>query len=221
LLESSLVSAAWSEQFTGYWALPYLFDAGADVMLENVQPGINYMGIPFEYPIAMRDLWIIKRMTRPRGTDYGLEEVTLEARTALEDLRHQGPWISWQWNTRTLDGHSRNAHPEGAGGAEQLLYPFRVYSFRSFVRSYAYGGTRPDDAVYMLAFPATAAYDADGSGQVDGADYGEWPDCFGGPAGGVMSSACARFDADRDRRVTLRDLAAFQNEFGRVIGCEP
>ncbi len=220
-LDSAPASAEWAQRFGGYQALPYIFDGGAAIMLENVFPGVNYVGLPSEHPVPMRDLKIVKRRLHPRGTEYGRVEVTLETRTALEDLQHASPWISWQWTSTAGDGSARTAHPEGEAGAEELLYPFRVYSFDSNVRSYTYAGVTANDAVYMLVFPAPASRDVDATGEVDKADFRVLLDCLGGPGAMVFPSSCRPFDSDHDREVTLRDVAAFQNDFGRVVGCAP
>ena len=58
-------SSAWAEGYAGYKALPHAFEDGAVVMIENAGQGVNYIGIPSQAPVRMRDIRIYKRAVSP------------------------------------------------------------------------------------------------------------------------------------------------------------
>lgn len=64
---------------------------------------------------------------------------------------------------------------------------------------------------------ALADGDFDGDGDVDLADYAEFPGCMGGPGVG-FAAGCEAFDFDLDTDVDAGDFAGFQLAFGASAG---
>lgn len=206
-------SQTWAEAFAGYKALPYVFEDGAVVMIENYKSGVNYIGIPSETPIRMRDIRIYRRGIYSRGTTFGREERILETRTALEDLHHDMPWISWEWTHTSADGTVYASHPEGLNGMDEYVHPHLSYAFPVYRRSYSYGGSGMQ--VLLLQFPPSLCGDADNDADIDLADHAEFRECMTGPVQQVLEDPCPQFDVDHDFDVDARDFAAVQRQFGR------
>lgn len=215
------VTRLWAGSFTGYEALPNILDCGAIVPVETFQGGDVNIGIPSEFPVRLRDVRIAKRIIARRDTDFGLGEWILESRSAMEDEDHPDSWINWRWSSASAGGTTIYAHPEGAEGAEEWLYPFRAYSFFSNVRSWAYGGTTVNHAVYLLMFPPPVRGDMNGDTSVTLDDHAAALGCLSGPDAPWGDEACAAVDIDRSLSVDLRDMAAFQVEFGGTALCAP
>ena len=70
--------ADWANGVVTYRALPHIFEDGADVMLSNVEPGLNVIGIPSHLPVALADVSIIRRKLDAATTDFGVTENVLE-----------------------------------------------------------------------------------------------------------------------------------------------
>ncbi|MCP4590359.1 MAG: hypothetical protein GY842_06430, partial [bacterium] len=56
--------------------------------------------------------------------------------------------------------------------------------------------------------------DWDGNGDVDLADYAEFPPCVTGPGGGPPAGGCTPFDFDGDGDIDLADVGSFQAKLG-------
>jgi hypothetical protein len=106
-------------------------------------------------------------------------------------------------------------------GADELLHPFRAYSFQSNVTSYHYSSPFANNPTYLLLFPAPVHPDADGNGTVDGADHAALLECLEGPAEGGVPAECRMFDLNQDDTVDLADLSRFQNRYGTSRSCAP
>ncbi len=155
-VDSEADLAAWANGVVTYRALPHIFEDGADVMLSNVEPELNVIGIPSHLPVALADVSIIRRKLDAATTDFGVTENVLETRSAWEDANNASPWINWTWEYRRPDGTTELAHPTGAGGADTHVFPFRAYRVQVNVPSYQFGSTQTSGAVYLLRFPASA-----------------------------------------------------------------
>ncbi|UCC30098.1 MAG: hypothetical protein JSU86_18110, partial [Phycisphaerales bacterium] len=204
-------SSVWAEGYAGYKALPHAFEDGAVVMIENVGQGVNYIGIPSQAPVRMRDIHIYQRGIYRRDTTFGREEVILEMRTALEDLYHDSPWISWEWTHTAADGTVYASQPEGLGGMDEFVYPHLSYAFTAHRPSYGFGS--PGVQVQLLLFPPPPRGDVDGNGYVDLADHTALWQCMTGPTQHQLEALCRPFDVDHDFDVDATDLASFQREF--------
>jgi hypothetical protein len=207
-------SSVWADGYAGYRALPYVFEDGAVVMIENIRQGVNYIGIPSETPVRMRDIRIYQRGIYPIGTTFGKKEVILEMRTALEDLYHESPWISWEWTHTSADGTVYASHPEGLGGRDEFVHPHLSYAFTAYRPSYDFG--TPGAQVQLLLFPLPLHGDADSDGDIDLIDHAQFSACMTGPVQHVLEAPCTLFDVDHDFDVDTTDLASFQQEFGRA-----
>jgi sulfatase modifying factor 1 len=71
--------------------------------------------------------------------------------------------------------------------------------------------------LWGTAAPAMGDGDYNDDGTIDLADYAEFPDCMGGPDGG-LGVDCDVFDFDSDGDVDAVDFAGFQEVFGTSIG---
>ncbi len=211
--EHTLESAAWADSFTGYDALPYVFDGGAVVPIRNfVIPGTNYVGVPFEKPVRLSDVSIVRRRMQITELTFGYYELVLERRTALEDLASPSPWINWRWKHETADGQFNVSHPTGMDGADEYVHPFRSYGFTGYVSSWQFPSET--NAVFLLIFPEPVRADSHADGVVDLADYTALHTCSGGPVPIVLDAGCALNDFDHDFDVDLADFGFLQRQFG-------
>lgn len=208
-------SAPWADGFTSYMGLPYVFDDGASTLIGNVTiPGKNYVGVPFEHPIRLRDVEIVKRVIQEVGNTFGLQEVALERRTALEDLASPTPWMDWRWTHTAPDGEVRTSHPTGDAGADELIHPFRAYEFQVNMLSYQFGSeTVP---AYIMRFPEPVRTDGVPNGVVDLEDHFVLTGCLTGPVSAMLNE-CDVFDFDHDLDIDLDDFRLLQRQFGRMV----
>lgn len=204
-------SAAWADGYSGYKALPYVFEDGAVVMIENLRQGPNHIGIPSEAPVRMRDIRIYQRRIEPVGTTFGRREQILEMRTALQDLHHDFPWILWEWTHTAADGTVFTSHPEGLNGADEFVHPHRSYAFTSLQPSYTFGSM--DTPVQLLLFPPPVRGDVDLDSDFDLTDHAQFAGCMTGPVQEQLEGACRLFDIDHDFDIDANDLARLQQEF--------
>lgn len=122
--------------------------------------------------------------------------MVLESRAALEDLHHAGPWISWTSIHTGADGTVCASDPQGAGGMDQFVSPYRAYSVWTYVPPYAFRVTDESFRICLLAFPPPLRGDTDDDGDVDHGDFAALLDCLTGPVQQVLNDACAAFDFD-------------------------
>lgn len=206
-------TAPWADSFTGYEALPYVFDHGSATMIQCVfAPATNYLGVPGDRPIRLRDLRIIKRVMEGAGTTWGYRENVLESRSAIEDLESSNPWIAWRWTYTPPMGAIEVAHPLGEDGASEVLLPWRSYQFTSYVSSWAFGSEQ--EPVYLLVFPEPVRADLSEDGVVDLHDHDWFVDVLNGPIPGPLGELGAAADFDHDLDVDLRDVRFLQRQFG-------
>ena len=163
----------WITTRDSFKVLPRVFEDGSQVMLSNVDPGINIIGVPSLEPVLLEDVGIIKRRITPTGSRWGHGELILGRRTAIEDMSAAAPWIDWTWRYAEATGEMRQAHPTGAGGASRFVEPFRAYEINVNVPSWNFGDTV--EAVYLLQFPGSSVQefrrgDANGDGFIDVSD---------------------------------------------------
>lgn len=162
--EAALVD--WANGVESYRALPYVFEYGADVMLSNVAPGLNIVGIPSPIPVDLRSITIVKRKLTPPTGDYGATENILGERSAIEDATNLSPWIDWNWQYIHPDGTVETSHPLGPNTE---VLPFRAYRVQVNVPSYQFGSSQDAGAVYYLRFPASSL-DCNRNDVLDSAD---------------------------------------------------
>ncbi|MBX3394471.1 MAG: zinc carboxypeptidase [Phycisphaerae bacterium] len=187
-VKSNAAARNWINALESYRALPYVFEDGADVMLSNVAPGINLIGIPSSVPVRLADVRVVKRRMQAATADFGATEVILEERSAAEDAANPAPWIGWQWDY---------VHPDGSIETSQLfgpnpfVLPFRSYRVQVNVPSYQFGSTQPSGAVYYLRFPGSSL-DCDRNGVLDALDIdqGTSGDCNGDGIPDVCQTDC-------------------------------
>ncbi len=165
VFENTAETSEWVDGLVSYKVLPHVFEAGAEVMLSNVEPGLNLIGIPSEAAVSMEDIRIFSRVLEHSGQNYGYREVILEERTAVEDLADPSPWIDWDWLYIDSTGASHLANPTGAGAEDTFVHPFRAYNVYANVPSWDFGSNVPEP-VYLLRFPGDAA-DCNGNGISD------------------------------------------------------
>jgi hypothetical protein len=151
--------SAWAQELQSYVGLPGVFADGAEVMLSNVEPGLNWIGLPGAAPLRLAEVQVIKR----RLASTGQEEV-LEQRGALQDAAAPAPWLNWTWTTRDSQGRVEHAHPTGDGGASAYILPYRLYEVQVHVPSATFDSTILP--VYLLRFPP-ADPDCDDNGLDD------------------------------------------------------
>lgn len=223
---------AWPASLRNAQVMPYVFEDGAEVMLSNIEQGLNLIGVPGAHPVRLRDVRIQKRrLTRSLAGDFGFYEQIVEQRSALQDAASAAPWIDWRWRYVDSLGRTRVSHPSGAGRADTLVLPFRAYEVDVKVPSWEFGATSPlASPVYMLSFPGSSA-DCDGNGLLDMDDVlaGRAADCNGNLAPdacesmqgdanlflqAVLSSPqdyfdVCMFDLDGDGHVDGRDIQGF------------
>lgn len=178
----------WINSLDSYRALPYVFEDGADVMLSNVTPGLNLIGIPSCVPVRLADVSIVKRRMQPATADFGATEVILEERTAAQDAANVAPWINWQWEYVHPDGSIETSQPDGPN---PFVLPFRSYRVQVNVPSYQFGSTQSSGAVYYLRFPGSSL-DCDRNGVLDSLDIalGTSGDCNGDGIPDVCQTDC-------------------------------
>ncbi len=150
---------AWAEALTSYIGLPRVFEFGAEVMLSNVDPGVNWIGVPGGAPVLLRDVDILER----RVDDAGVEQI-VSVRNALEDVVASSPLLDWTWRAFDADGTVHAAHPTGLGGAEFYARNDRTYEVHLAVPSYEFDSTSA--STYLLRFPPPD-FDCDDNGVAD------------------------------------------------------
>lgn len=110
-------------------------------------------------------------------------------------------WISlgqyWFGAGQSLDNASLNISEETVTGRPSPTWNFRVYA----------------DAVKWVFVEWWPTGDYDNNGQVDLADFAEFPDCLTGPGGGYANPDCQAFDTNLDGDVDLHDFDGFQRAF--------
>jgi len=151
LLTPSAPALSWAEGLTQYNVLPHVYDEGAEILLTNVGPGVNRIGILSAKSMPLADVRVIQRVLEFVGPNYGYREVIQESRTAVEDANHASPWLNWNWSYQPPTGPALISHPTGAGGADPLVHPFRGYDVFVNVGSSAFASTTTP--VYLLQFP--------------------------------------------------------------------
>lgn len=206
-------SAEWADGFESYEVLPHVFDGGAVVLIKNLSfPGANYVGIPFDKPIRLADVSIIRRTVELSGNTYGQVEVVLARRTAIQDATSVAPWINWRWTHRKPDGSTQASHPSD-NQYDPLVYPFRAYQFTSNVPSYSFDELEDS---YALIFPEPVRADVNSDGVAGLADHALFAGCQLGPADLNVSESCRPMDFDHDLDVDTADFQLIQRQFGRT-----
>lgn len=206
-------TAPWADEFTGYEALPHVFEHGGATMIQCVfPPATNYVGVPGDRPIRLRDVRIIKRVMEGAGTTWGYRENVLESRLAVEDLESASPWITWRWTYAPPTGPVEAVHPLGENGASEYILPWRSYQFTSYVASWAFSSEQ--EPVYLLVFPEPVRADLFADGVVDLHDHDWFVDVLNGPIAGPLGELGTAADFDHDFAVDLRDFQLLQWQFG-------
>ncbi len=164
-IESDGIPSQWVSALTSCRVLPYVFEDGAEVPLSNYQgdpnhPALNVIGIPSRLPVLMRDIRVIKRRLKPIGqSSNGERESILDVRTAIEDMHANKPWIDWTWESMDDTGSPVYSNPSGIGGTSLTVEPFRAYFVHANVPSWNFGSTSSHNAMYLLKFPPSIAFD--------------------------------------------------------------
>ncbi len=197
----------WLVALASYKVLPNLFDDGADVMLSNMAPGMNVVGLPgTNLPVLMRHLGVARRTVTNVVGASGTAEVIEAERTALEDLDASDSWIDWTWEYVDPQGVSYLSHPVGVGGADEFIHPFRAYYVYTNVPSWDFGTLGAH--THLLRFPGSVN-DCDHNGIGDAEDIAERrsTDCNGNEIPDVCESLG---DVDGNGHVDLLDYESFQ-----------
>jgi len=151
--------AHWATSLNSYRVLPYIFEDAVELVLSNVEPGLNLVGVPARQALPMQEIRIQRQILSSANYLPNFGRRVLAERTALQDFNSPAPWLDWTWSYTDPLGQVYLAHPTGAGGADPLLYPFRVYAFSSRVPSWRFGSYRPDQPFYVLRLPGFIAFD--------------------------------------------------------------
>jgi len=188
-----------------YWPLEDIFAAHPEVLFVPVTaPPRHY---------APGDATTDEEGHRARLFNNWLKEDWLAAYTAAHPGLDNVAVFDWFDFLAYPDDHPD--HPNrlkaeygGESGDSHPNYLARVESTEVFA-------TDPDNfidvawALYVAAGPG----DYDGDGDVDLADFANWPACLTGPDAGPGAAGCEPFDFDADEDVDLDDFGGFQHVF--------
>ncbi len=152
----------WATGLTSYRVLPYVFEDGAEILLSNVQPGLNFLGVPTRAALLLQDIAVEQRILAAGQSydgklNYGVK--VLDERTAVQDAEAPAPWLDWTWEYVDSAGGVHRSHPTGEAGADPAVQPFRAYHVNVNVPSYKFGSRDEVEPVYVLRLPGFIAFD--------------------------------------------------------------
>jgi hypothetical protein len=179
------------------------FDVGPNVDLASLSPGLRWLQLVFEGGPADTDPFEVA------GEDLGPTLSGFHANGgngALQGLTLGGVDIG---RVRLVNNRQHHAGTEAiyvntlivGPGSELDLNGLNLYCVNCLV----------DPAASLINGTLTDLHagDYNGDGVVTLDDFGAFPDCLSGPAGGI-GTGCGSFDFNTDHDVDLTDFAAFQ-----------